>query len=136
MFTVSNSAIIIESEYTLSLVILSIILACCASYTALTMNERIQQNSFFHRFFWMGLASVAMGFGIWSMHFIGMGALNLPYHMQYDPFLTILSICPALIASVLAFYFANRPNQSIVTFIIAGMIMGIGISTMHYMGMS
>jgi diguanylate cyclase len=136
MFTVSNSAIIIESEYTLSLVILSIILACCASYTALTMNERIQQNSFFHRFFWMGLASVAMGFGIWSMHFIGMGALNLPYHMQYDPFLTILSICPALIASVLAFYFANRPNQSIVTFIIAGMIMGVGISTMHYIGMS
>lgn len=136
MFTVSNSAIIIKGEYTFSLVMLSIILACSAAYTALSMNERIQQNSFFHRFFWMGLASVAMGFGIWSMHFIGMGALNLPYHMQYDPFLTILSVCPALIASVLAFYFANRPNQSIVSFIIAGIIMGLGISTMHYMGMA
>lgn len=136
MFTVPNSANIIDSEYTFSLVILSILLACSASYTALTMNERIQQNSFFHRFFWIGLASIAMGFGIWSMHFIGMGALNLPTHMQYDPFLTILSICPALIASILAFYFANRPNQRIVTFIISGIIMGLGISTMHYMGMA
>lgn len=136
MFTVPNSVFILESEYNLSLVILSILIACSASYTALSLNERIQQNSFFHRFIWIGLASVAMGFGIWSMHFIGMGAINLPFDMQYDPFVTILSICPALIASLLAFYIANRQKKSIFAFIISGVIMGLGISTMHYMGMA
>ncbi|WP_066059622.1 putative bifunctional diguanylate cyclase/phosphodiesterase [Robertmurraya korlensis] len=136
MFTVPNSAFILESDYTFSLVFLSIVIACSASYTALSLNERIQHNSFFHRFIWIGLASVAMGFGIWSMHFIGMGALNLPFDMQYDPFLTLLSIFPALTASLLAFYIANRQNQSIIAFIFSGVIMGLGISAMHYMGMA
>ncbi len=136
MFTVPDSIFILESEYNFSLVILSIIIACSASYTALSLNERIQQNSFFHRFIWIGLASVAMGFGIWSMHFIGMGAINLPFDMQYDPLVTLLSICPALIASLLAFYIANRQKKSIFAFIISGVVMGLGISTMHYMGMA
>jgi len=136
MFTVPDSALILESDYTFSFVILSILIACSASYTALSLNERIQQNSFFHRFIWIGLASIAMGFGIWSMHFIGMGALTFPFDMQYNPFLTLLSILPALVASFLTFYISNRQKQSIIAFIFSGVIMGLGISTMHYMGMA
>ncbi|WP_409290607.1 EAL domain-containing protein [Peribacillus sp. SCS-37] len=136
MFTIPESVTILHGEYSPSIVALSVILACCASYTALSMNDRIQQNSFFHRFFWLLLASAAMGFGIWSMHFIGMGAFMLPVEMSYDLTLTVLSIIPAMIASILAFYIANEAKRSLTLFILSGMIMGTGISAMHYIGMA
>ncbi|MEL3972133.1 EAL domain-containing protein [Rossellomorea oryzaecorticis] len=127
---------ILQGEFSLPMVVLSIVIACCASYTSLSMNQRMQQNSFFHKSFWLLLASVAMGLGIWSMHFIGMSAFMLPVSMTYDLFLTIVSVFPAVFASYLAFYFANRKNTGHFPSIIAGLIMGAGISAMHYIGMA
>ncbi|MGM9950621.1 MAG: EAL domain-containing protein [Lysinibacillus sp.] len=127
---------VIEGQYSLPLVVLSFVLAFAASYTALFINRRIKENGFFSKSFWLALASLAMGLGIWSMHFIGMSAFMLPVHMEYRISVTILSIIPAIIASYLALYFANRKNNSVVTYIAAGIYMGIGISLMHYIGMA
>ena len=65
---------IIEGEYSIAIVVLSVGIAFGSSYTALFINKQIQSNSFFHRIIWLTLASFAMGLGIWSMHFIGMSA--------------------------------------------------------------
>lgn len=137
MFTLPNSSeiVIVHGKYSVSIVILSIVIAIVASYTALVMNEKMKQNGFFHQHFWLTLASFAMGFGIWSMHFIGMSAFMLPVKMDYDVQLTILSVIPAILASFLAFYISNRTNKSIWSYVIAGVIMGVGISAMHYTGM-
>jgi diguanylate cyclase len=132
----SQTTLILHGEYSDWIVVLSIIIACCASYTAISMNQRIQQNSFFDKKFWLLLASLAMGLGIWSMHFIGMSAFMLPIEMHYNVFLTIVSIFPAVFASYLAFYFANRSHKTYYTSAISGMIMGFGISSMHYIGMA
>ncbi|WP_316503333.1 EAL domain-containing protein [Paenibacillus sp. CGMCC 1.18879] len=125
-----------NGEYSIPLVILSIVISCCASYTALFMNQRIQQNSFFHKSFWLLMSSIAMGLGIWSMHFVGMSAFMLPITMKYDPFLTVISAFPAVFASYLAFYFANRPSVSHWSRAVAAFSMGLGISSMHYIGMA
>lgn len=127
---------LIKGEYSMPLVVLSFFIAFAASYTALFINRRIRENGFFHKNVWLTLASLAMGLGIWSMHFIGMSALMLPIHMEYRVSTTIFSIVPAIIASYIAFYFANRKNTSIFTFITAGIFMGLGISSMHYIGMA
>ncbi|MFJ7933510.1 EAL domain-containing protein [Sporosarcina sp. NPDC096371] len=126
----------LQGVYSLPLIGLSILIACFASYTALAMNERAQKNSFLHHNFWLTLASIAMGFGIWSMHFVGMSAFSLPVSMHYDRLLTIISIFPAMLTSFLAFYIANRPKKILWLNIIAGVVMGLGISTMHYVGMA
>ncbi|WP_198508526.1 bifunctional diguanylate cyclase/phosphodiesterase [Bacillus xiapuensis] len=138
MFSTPSAASfkILQGDYAGSIVLLSIAMACAASYTAIIMNERAQQNSFFHRTVWLILASVSMGIGIWSMHFIGMSALMLPVSMHYDHWLTLISIGPALIASFLAFYFSNRPSLTISSYVMAGIVMGAGISVMHYIGMA
>jgi diguanylate cyclase len=133
---VSDGIHILHGDYSVLMVVLSIVIACCASYTSLSMNQRMQQNSFFHKTFWLVLASVAMGLGIWSMHFIGMSAFMLPVSMSYDLFLTIVSVFPAVFASYLAFYFANRKKKGHFPSILAGLIMGGGISGMHYIGMA
>lgn len=132
----STDLIELQGEYSFPIIALSILIACVASYTALAMNERAQQNSFFHRNFWLVLASVAMGFGIWSMHFVGMSAFSLPVSMHYDQLLTVISILPAMLASFLAFYIANRPKKVVWLYVVAGITMGLGISAMHYVGMA
>ncbi|WP_318617412.1 EAL domain-containing protein [Sporosarcina sp. YIM B06819] len=132
----SEDLIELQGEYFFPIIGLSILIACVASYTALAMNERAQKNSFFHQKFWLVLASIAMGFGIWSMHFVGMSAFSLPIGMHYDRFLTIASILPAMIASFLAFYIANRPHKVFWLYLVAGVVMGLGISVMHYVGMA
>ncbi|UGB29978.1 bifunctional diguanylate cyclase/phosphodiesterase [Metabacillus sp. B2-18] len=133
---VSDNVYILEGEYSPLIILLSIVIACLAAYTALSMNERIQQNSFFNRNVWLTLASIAMGLGIWSMHFIGMSALKLPIPMEYDLVQTIISVFPAGVASYLAFYIANKKNKSQWSYVISGIVMGLGISSMHYVGMS
>ncbi len=125
----------IQGEYSIPIISLSIIIACLASFTALSMNKRAQRNSFFHHKFWISLAAIAMGFGIWSMHFVGMAAFSLPVKMTYDNLLTFVSILPAMFASYLAFYIANRPKKSLWISLTAGLFMGLGISIMHYVGM-
>ncbi|WP_203246519.1 putative bifunctional diguanylate cyclase/phosphodiesterase [Sporosarcina beigongshangi] len=132
----SEHLIELQGEYSYPIIFLSILIACVASYTALSMNKRAQQRSFFHRNFWLSLASIAMGFGIWSMHFVGMSAFSLPVSMHYDRLLTIISVFPAMFASFLAFYIANRPKKLFWSYGIASVVMGIGISTMHYVGMA
>ncbi|MFJ7825881.1 EAL domain-containing protein [Psychrobacillus sp. NPDC096623] len=117
------------------IVILSIIIAVVASYTALSLNKRASENSFFHKNFWLFLASLCLGFGIWSMHFVGMSAFSLPVSMSYNNIITVISIIPAMLASFIAFYLANLPRQNLWTYFFAGIAMGTGISSMHYLGM-
>ena len=138
MFQLPDEAniFIIEGEYSIPIVLLSIVIAFGASYTALFINKQIKNNGFFHCNIWIFLASLAMGLGIWSMHFIGMTAFKLPIEMEHNTWLTILSAFPAIFSSFLAFYFANTKKQSIRTLIIASLFMGAGISTMHYLGMA
>ncbi|MYL58429.1 EAL domain-containing protein [Virgibacillus halodenitrificans] len=126
---------IIEGDYSSSIIILSIIIAIFASYTALVMNQRVRQNSFFNKHLWSVLAAFSMGVGIWSMHFIGMSAMMLPVHMHYDRVLTIVSIIPAIVAAFIAFHVANKPQPTKRSHFLGGLSMGAGISLMHYIGM-
>src|SRR5476649_2801064 len=76
-----------------------------------------------------------MGIGIWSMHFIGMLAFHLPLTVAYDAANTLLSMAIAIMASGLELYVMRRPTLTWQNISAGAMLMGIGISTMHYMGM-
>ena len=126
---------LIEGHFSYYIVILSVLIAFGASYTAIFINKQIQSNSFFNQTVWLTLASLAMGLGIWSMHFIGMSAFQLPVEMSHNILLTIISAVPAILASFIAFYLANRKKTRLTTVIFASIFMGLGISSMHYLGM-
>ena len=132
----SEQIYFIEGEYSIYLVILSIIIAVGASYTALIINQRIQINGFFHKNLWLILASLAMGLGTWSMHFVGMSAFMIPIKMDYSLGMTLVSMIPAIAASFIAFTIANSKRKKIISYIFAGLSMGSGIALMHYIGMA
>jgi NO-binding membrane sensor protein with MHYT domain/nitrogen-specific signal transduction histidine kinase/ActR/RegA family two-component response regulator len=85
---------------------------------------------------WLVAAAIAMGGGIWSMHFIAMLAFNMPISMSYDIGLTTLSLVVAIFVTGVGFYFINRQSAPPLSLVFSGIFMGLGISAMHYIGMA
>lgn len=118
-----------------ALVILSIVIAMFASYTALDLASSISLAKGKVRWLWLGAGSLAMGIGIWSMHFIGMLAMSMPgIPIAYDVPLLILSIVVAVFASALTLFLVSRNNTTVSTYIAGSLAMGAAISGMHYIG--
>lgn len=85
---------------------------------------------------WMATGGITLGFSIWSMHFIGMLAFHLPITLSYDLPLTLLSAVPAIAAALLGFFVLSEPKISNLRIVVSGLVMGAGISIMHYTGMA
>ncbi len=77
-----------------------------------------------------------MGSGIWSMHFIGMLALSLPIPLSYSVPLTLSSLAIAIAVSGLALAVVSRHRMSLGSLVAGAVVMGGGISAMHYAGMA
>jgi methyl-accepting chemotaxis protein PixJ len=127
--------IVISSSYDPRLVLLSIIIAVLASYTALDLAGRVKTTRAKARLAWLIGGAVVMGTGIWSMHFVGMLAFRLPIPMVYDVFTVIISILPAIVACGGALLLTSRQVLSNQQLLIGGVLMGLGIAAMHYIGM-
>ncbi|WP_413558222.1 MHYT domain-containing protein [Bdellovibrio sp. HCB209] len=126
----------IQNSYNPELVFLSILVAIFASYVALDISLRTKDARGKSLLAWLFAGALAMGLGIWSMHFVGMLALNMHgMQMRYDIPLSLLSIFVAVGASGLAFYIINKPRPNKATVAIGGTTMAIAISGMHYIGM-
>ncbi|VWX50746.1 MHYT domain-containing protein [Novosphingobium sp. 9U] len=119
------------------LVALSFLIAIFASYTALDLAGRIRAAEGLFRRLWLAAAAVAMGGGIWAMHFVAMLAFTIPgMQVSYDLGLTALSFLVAVAATGASFVFMNRSDYSTVKLAAAGLFMGLGVVAMHYMGMA
>src|SRR5581483_8390047 len=122
--------------YNSSLVLLSVLVAIVVSYTALRLAARVAHAHGSSARLWLAGGSVAMGTGIWSMHFVGMLAFSLPIPLSYDVARTFGSLGIGIASSVFALTLASRPRQSLVRLSSGALVMGAGICAMHYVGMS
>src|SRR4051812_23069547 len=86
------------------LVALSFAVASLASYAALDLGGRIRVSRGWPRAAWLATAAVAMGGGIWSMHFIAMLAFLMPMPVSYHVGLTVLSLVVAIGVTGVGFY--------------------------------
>ncbi|MGY3067030.1 diguanylate cyclase (GGDEF)-like protein [Pantoea agglomerans] len=118
------------------LICVSLIVAFIASFTALDTAGRVAVSRGWSARFWLLVGGIAMGIGVWSMHFIGMLAMMLPMIMRYDTRLTILSLLVAILASVLAFGQTVGGLHLTRQRLLRGtLILGAGVVVMHYLGM-
>lgn len=126
----------LPSSYNSTLVVISLLVAILASYTALDMAGRVNSNKGRLSLLWLLGGSFAMGFGIWSMHFIGMLAFSLPIPLGYDLGLTVYSLLIAIASSCFALWLSCR--KELLWWRLAGgaLLMGSGIASMHYLGMA
>ena len=117
-------------------VILSVIVAMLASFAALDLAGRVRSESGATRLGWIAGGGIVMGLGIWSMHFVGMLAFHLPVLIWYDVPLMLLSVVVAIAASLLALLIISRPSLGLSRLVPGGVLMGVAIAGMHYIGMA
>ena len=118
------------------LICVSLIVVFIASFTALDTAGRVAVSRGWSARFWLLVGGIAMGIGVWAMHFIGMLAMMMPMMMRYDTRLTILSLLVAILASVLAFGQTVGGLHLTRQRLLRGtLILGAGVVVMHYLGM-
>ncbi|WP_334107517.1 bifunctional diguanylate cyclase/phosphodiesterase [Methylobacillus sp.] len=123
-------------NYDYKLVLLAIVIAFISSLTAFMFTSRVARSRGSNSATaWMILGAIAMGSGIWAMHFISMLAWSLPIPMGYSFDETALSWLIAISVSWIALDIASKPRLNPKVLLVAGIVMGAGISAMHYTGM-
>jgi len=123
-------------HYDSGLVFFSIFIAVIASFVTIDFSSRVAaargRNS---ARYWLIGGSISIVMGIWAMHFVGMVAFMLPIPMSYDVSITLGSLLVAILASGLALYTLSLDRLEMRRLLISGSLMGMGIASMHYLGM-
>ncbi|QQN52713.1 MHYT domain-containing protein [Stutzerimonas balearica] len=119
------------------LVLLSYLVASAAAYTALALAHRVSQSvEARYREYWRWVGALALGGGIWSMHFIAMLAFQAPLDIAYDHRVTLLSLVIAVATSYLVMRLLGRERLRSWQYGLAATAAGTSIAAMHYTGMA
>ncbi|WP_299963103.1 MHYT domain-containing protein [uncultured Roseobacter sp.] len=118
------------------LIIMSCVVAMVAGFTGLSLTRDLSAKPVFQKKLSIALAAVALGGGIWAMHFVAMLGLELPILFYYDAAITLVSALTAILlvgGALILLHFTKRTPRIIA---LAGGIVGVGILVMHYIGMA
>lgn len=134
----ADPALLHHGQHAPGLVVLSLVIAIFTSWMALQMTAYSRSQASISRqlhLLCLMAGSLALGCGVWAMHFIGMLAFELGTSVDYAPGLTLLSIVPGVVASFVALSTISRRAISAQRLLGSGLLVGLGIGAMHYLGM-
>src|SRR5580692_8838570 len=126
---------VLTGSYNYWLVALSVVIAILAAYAALDLAGRITAAKGIGKPAWLVGGAIALGIGIWSMHYIGMEAFDLPVPVKYHWPTVLLSMGAAILASTIALFVVSRKTMGPAATVGGAVLMGSGIASMHYIGM-
>jgi NO-binding membrane sensor protein with MHYT domain len=118
------------------LVLLSIVMAVQGAYVGLSLAVQIGAATGMRRRLLLAGAALSLAVAIWTMHFIGMLAAQPPFQVDYLVFPTLLSFLVCVIVVGVAVYATSSGPLTLLRLTLSSCLMGGGIFTMHYMGMS
>jgi NO-binding membrane sensor protein with MHYT domain len=118
------------------LVLLSIVMAIQGAYVGLSLAVQIGQASGMRRRLLLAGAAFSLAVAIWTMHFVGMLAARMPFQVDYLVFPTLLSFLVCVIVVGAAVYATSSGPLTLLRLTLSACLMGGGIFTMHYIGMS
>lgn len=127
---------ILDYSHNPMLVFASLLVAMMAGFTGLSLTKGLSERNIMHRKISIALASVALGGGIWSMHFVAMLGLQLPILFYFDAAITLASALVAILVVGVALLILHFRKRTRTTLVAAGTIVGLGVLAMHYIGMS
>jgi len=126
----------LDISYDPVLVFASVVVAIMAAFMGLRLTSGIGDLSASRRKPRIAMAAIALGGGIWSMHFIAMLAMVVPVDISYAALPTLGSVLIAILVTGLSLVLLHFRKRTTGTIAIAGALMGLGIVSMHYVGMS
>ncbi len=123
--------------YDSTMVTLSIAIGVLGSYAAFALAEQTRASLTRNEWLsWLAGGGIVLGGAIWTLHFVGMLAWHVPIPIQYDFLTTLLSALPAIAAGSIMLAVISVKNPSTSAIVGGGVLMGLGIGTMHYAGMN
>ncbi len=131
-----RSAMVLIPNYDPWLVGLSVAIAVIASYVSFSVTGRLARSRGWTLRVWWLAGALAMGWGVWAMHFVGMLALHLGTPLGFDVVPTLLSMLPIIVGAGGAMGLLARAPAFRGRLPLAGTILGAGVGGMHYAGMA
>lgn len=118
--------------------LLAYTMSCTGAALGLSAMSRARATEGIARWWWLVLGAVSIGgTGIWVMHFIAMIGYNITgAQITYDLTTTIVSMVIAVIVVGVGLTIAVAGRATARALILGGAITGIGVASMHYVGMS
>ena len=127
---------VVKTWYDPNLVLLSIAVSVAASFTSLSIADRLQNSAGRLRLIWLAAAATSMGGGIWAMHFVAMLAFHMNAPVDYHLGLTLLSMLLAVVVTGIGFAIVTYSGLGPMQLLAGGLFMGLGVAGMHYVGMA
>jgi NO-binding membrane sensor protein with MHYT domain len=118
------------------LVALSIAIAIQGSFVGLSLARELDSAEGFRRRLALAGSALTLATGVWSMHFVAMLAANFPSAIDYLVLPTLISFLICVIVVGVGVYAAHAPGPPALRVGSGALAMGLGISLMHYVGMS
>jgi NO-binding membrane sensor protein with MHYT domain len=118
------------------LVLASLAIALMSGFTGLSLTQGASAMGVARRKLVVSMSAVALGGGIWSMHFVAMLGMTLPVAFHYDALVTLMSALVAILLTGIALLLVHFGTRTPLRITLAGICVGVGILAMHYLGMS
>ena len=135
--TAPEPGLLYYGHYSAGLIALSVGMAIFAAYIALLVADLAERTErVATRRLLLTLGGLALGVGIWAMHFVGMLGFSIPCGVSYDPWITGFSMVPGVLASIFSLHLISRRHMDQRTLLLGGTLFGAGIGVMHYAGMA
>ncbi len=122
--------------YDMALVLAAVLVSFMAAFTGLTLTNGISNLPVGTRKTLVVMSAFVLGGGIWSMHFVAMLAMEFPVPIFYDTQLTLASALVAILLAGLALLLMHFRPRTRSNMILAGVVLGAGIISMHFLGMN
>jgi diguanylate cyclase len=118
------------------LVLLSLAVAIQGAYVGLSLAVQVRESMGLRRRLLLAAAAISLAVAIWSMHFVAMLAVRLPFAIDYLVFPTLLSFLVCVIVVGVAVFAVSAGRLTVMRLAASAAFMGGGIAAMHYIGMS
>jgi NO-binding membrane sensor protein with MHYT domain len=118
------------------LVALSIAIAIQGSFVGLSLARGLDSAEGFRRRLALAGSAITLATGVWSMHFVAMLAANFPSAVDYLVLPTLISFLICVIVVGIGVYAAHASGPPALRIGTGALAMGLGVSLMHYVGMS
>ncbi|AGS68873.1 MHYT domain-containing protein [Streptomyces collinus] len=113
------------------------LMACLGGALGLRCTTRSLLVTHSRRPAWLALGSAAIGSGIWTMHFVAMIGFSIketPIH--YDQPITYASLALAVVMVGVGIFIVGYRGATGTALFTGGTITGLGVASMHYLGMA
>jgi signal transduction histidine kinase len=122
----------ITEQHDLRLVVLAGLICLFACFSAASLIQRARAATAMRSRAWLVMAAVVFGCGVWATHFVAELAYQPGIPVGYDVGLTVLSLLIAVTLSWVGLFIAWRMQAPIM----GGVVVGLAVASMHYVGMA